>query len=64
MKANETMNMMELNEEQLEAVTGGGIVDVIHEPVSNMVHGLAGVGEALVDDIMDTLNGLADLFFG
>ena len=27
-KANETMNMMELNEEQLEAVTGGSIVDL------------------------------------
>ena len=56
MKENK-MNMMELNEEQLEAVTGGRNMDEI-------LHDLAGVGEALVDDIMDTLNGLADLFFG
>ena len=55
MKANEIM--MELNEEQLEAVTGGRNMD-------DVLHDLAGVGEGLVDDIMDTLNGLADLIFG
>ena len=36
MKANETMNMMELNEEQLEAVTGGGILDDIMDAINSV----------------------------
>ena len=36
MNANETMNMMELNEEQLEAVTGGGILDDIMDAINSV----------------------------